>query len=79
MAIFGPNPLGKPLWKNVNFATFWTSYLPFFLFYNIVKDIFLAYIAYKKKSEKWTILDENHRLTTLEQCQFFDFLHFLFL
>ena len=29
--------------------------------------------------EKWPILDQNHGLTPLEICQFFDFLNFLFL
>ena len=29
--------------------------------------------------EKWPFLDENHGLTVLEKCQFFDFLKFLFL
>ena len=46
---------------------------------NIVKNIFLAYIAWKKKLEKWPFLDQNHELTPLEKCQFFDFLNFLFL
>ena len=46
---------------------------------NIVKDIFLAYVASKEKVEKWPFLDKNHGLTPLEKCQFFDFLNFLFL
>ena len=29
--------------------------------------------------EKWPLLDENHALTLLEKCQFFEFLNFLFL
>ena len=29
--------------------------------------------------EKWPFLDQNHGLTPLEKCQFFDFLNFLFL
>ena len=33
----------------------------------------------KKKWEKWTFLDQNHVLSPLEKCQFFDFLNFLFL
>ena len=33
----------------------------------------------KKKLEKWPFLDQNHGLTPLEKCQFFDFLNFLFL
>ena len=46
---------------------------------NIVKDIFLAYIALKEKLEKCRFLDQNHGLTLLKNCQFFDFLNFLFL
>ena len=48
------------------------------LFKNIVKDIFLAYIASKEKIEKWTFLDKNHGLTPLEKCQFLDVLNFFF-
>ena len=33
----------------------------------------------KVRSEKWPFLDQNHRLTPLEKCQFFDFFNFLFL
>ena len=45
----------------------------------MVKDIFLAYIALKKKLEKWPFLDQNHGLNPLEKCQVLDFLNFLFL
>ena len=50
-----------------------------FSFQNIVKDIFLAYIALKKMLEKWPFLDQNRGLTPLETCQFFDFMNFWFL
>ena len=43
------------------------------------KYIFLAYVAWKIKFEKWPFLDQNHGLTRLEKCQFFYFLNFLFL
>ena len=33
----------------------------------------------KKKLEKGQFFDQNHGLTSLEKCQFFDFLNFLFL
>ena len=33
----------------------------------------------KKKLEKWPYFDENHGLTPLEKCQFYDFVNFLFL
>ena len=45
---------------------------------NIVRVIFLAYIALKKW-EKWPFLDENQGLTPLKKCQFFGFLNLLFL
>ena len=46
---------------------------------DIVKDIFLPYIAKKKKLEKRPFLGQNHGLTPLRKCQFFGFLKFLFL
>ena len=51
----------------------------FFSFQNIVKIIFLSNIAEKKMLEKRPYWDQNHGLTTLEKCQFFDFLNFRFL
>ena len=33
----------------------------------------------QKKLEKWPFLDQNHGLTPLEKCQFFDFFNFLFI
>ena len=50
-----------------------------FLFYNIVKHIFLAYITLTQKIEKWPIFDQNHGLTPFEKWQVFHFLTFLFL
>ena len=50
-----------------------------FSFQNIVKHIFLADIAEKKKLKKWPFLDQNHGLTSLEKYQFFHFLIFLLL
>ena len=32
----------------------------------------------KKKLEKWPFLEQNHGLTNLEKCQFFNFLNFFF-
>ena len=75
MAIFGPKQ-----WVN-HFEKISFFYFLKFLFIaqksvvsfqNIVKNIFLAYIAQKKK-EKWPFQDP------LEQSQFFDFLNFWFL
>ena len=33
----------------------------------------------KKSLEKWPFLDQNHGLSPLEKCQFYEFLDFLFL
>ena len=48
-------------------------------FQNIVKDIFLPYIIFKKKMEKWPIFGQNHGLTLLEKSQFFDIFNLVFL
>ena len=48
------------------------GYKGIFSIYNIAKDIFLAYIAQKKKLQKGPFLDQNHGLTPLEKCQFSD-------
>ena len=83
MAIFGPKPWVNPLGKMSIFRLFQLlaciAYKGVFSFKNIVNDTFLAYIAEKKKLEKWPFLDQNHGLTPLKKCQFFDFLNFLFL
>ena len=50
-----------------------------FSFQNIIKDIFLIYIAEKKRMEKRPVLYRNHGLTPLEKCQVFHFLNFMFL
>ena len=82
--------LKKKTWKN---GHFWTETMGFFRllelfvfiawkgvfsFLNIIKGIFLAYIAWKKKLEKCPFLSQYIGLTPLEKCQFFDFLNFLF-
>ena len=83
MAIFGPKPWVNPFKKNVNFSTFWTS-----CFYRLKKRFFVLeyhkihfpslYCLKKKKFGKWPFLDQNHKLTPLEKCQFFNFLIFFF-
>ena len=50
-----------------------------FWFQNIVKIFSWLKLAKKKQLEKWPFLDQNHGLTPLEKCHFFDFLNFLFL
>ena len=83
MAIFGPKPWVNPFGKTSIFRLF--ELLVFIgkkgviSLKNIVKNIFLPYIALKKKLEKWPFLDQNPELTPLEKCQFFDFLNLLFL
>ena len=42
-------------------------------FYNMVKQIFLAYIAQIRNMKKWRLFGQNHRLIPLEKSQFFDF------
>ena len=72
MAIFGPKPWVNPFGKMWIFRLFellvFIAYKGVFSFYNSVKDIFLAYIAFKKKLEKWPFLDQNRGLTPLEKC-----------
>ena len=83
MAIFWPkiwvNPFGKKsifrLFKLVVFI----AYIGVFSCENIVKDIFLAYTAPKKKFKKMAIFGPKPGVTPLEKYQFFDFVNFLFL
>ena len=83
MAIFGlkiwVNPFGKMSIFRVYELVVFVVQRDVFSFQNIVKDIFLAYISLKIKLEKWPFLDQNHGLTPLEKCQFFDFFNLLFL
>ena len=82
-AIFRPKPWVNPFEKMSIFGPFeLLVFIPqkgVVSFYNIIKDIFLAYIALKKNLEKWPFLDQNHGLTPLEKSLFFDFLKFQFL
>ena len=77
MNIFGPKPWINPFGKMSIFRLFklfvFIAQKGVFLCQNIVKDIFLACIDSKEKVEKWQFLDQNHGLTPLEKCQFFDF------
>ena len=83
MAIFGLKSWVNPFEKKSIFRLFellvFIAQKGVFSFQNILKDIFLAYIATKKKFEKSPFLDQNHGLTPFEKCLFFDFLNFLFL
>ena len=64
MAIFGPkpwlNPFGKMSVSRLFELQVFIAYKGVFSFYNIVKVIFQAYIALKKRFEKWPVLDQNH-------------------
>ena len=76
MAIFGPKPWVNPFRKMSIFRLFELLVFIaqkgiFFLFQNIVKHIFVAYIALKKKLENGLFLDQNYGLTPLETCKFF--------
>ena len=83
MAIFGPKPWVIPFRKMSIFRLLqllvFIAQKGVFSLQIIVKDIFLAYIGLNKKLKKWPFLDQNHGLTPLQKCQFFDFLNFLFL
>ena len=80
--LFDQNHWLTPLEK-CQFSTFWNS-----CFYCLERCFFvleyrwrhfLGLFCQKKKFEKWPFLDQNHGLTPLDQCQFFDFLNILFL
>ena len=81
MANFEPTPSTNPFGTLSIFRLFellgFIAQKSVFSFQNIIKHIFLAYIAYNTKVQKWPILDQNRGLTTLEHCQFFDFWNFL--
>ena len=74
---------GLTPFENVNFLTLYTScsYSPerrfFVLEYR--KRYFLGLHCLKKEFENLVFLDQNHGLTPLERCQFFDILNFFFL
>ena len=83
MASFGPIPWINPFGKRSIFSSFLTS-----CFYSLercflvleypIRDFHGLYLL-KKKLEKWPFLDQNHGLTPLEKCQFYEFLNFMFL
>ena len=83
MANFGPKsrtyPFGKiPIFRPLQLLVL-IAQKGVFSFQNIIKHIFFGYIASKNKMEKRPILGQNHGLTPLVKCQFFDFFNFLFL
>ena len=82
-AIFAPKPLVNLFGKMAIFRLFdllvFIDQKGIFSFQNIIKDIFLAYIALTKRLENCPFLDLNHGLTPLGKCQLQDFFNFLFL
>ena len=70
MTIFGPKPWVNPFGKMSIFQLFelhlFIAQKGVFALQNIVKDIFLLYIAEKKKLEKLPFFDQNHGLNPLE-------------
>ena len=84
MAIFGPKQRINPFEKISIFRLFaplvFKALTGVFFVLGINKRNFPGlYCVKKKKLEKWPSSDENHGLTPLKKCQFFDFLNFLFL
>ena len=78
MVIFGPKPRVNSFAKMSIFRLFellvFIEQKRVFSFWNIVKDIFLAYIPLKQRIQKWPFLDLNHALTPLKKSKFSDFL-----
>ena len=82
MTIFGPKPWVIPFGKMSIFLLFERLvFIPqkgVFSFQNIVKDIYLAYITYKKIG-KMAIFGSKPQVNPFKKCKFFDFLNFFFL
>ena len=84
MAILGPKWWVNPFGKMSIFSSFWT-----FCFYSLERRFFVVeyrkkhfpglYCLKKKNPKNGHFLDQNHALTPLEKCQFFDFLNYLLL
>ena len=81
---FSTKAMGYPVWNKIQFSTFWTSGFcslerRFFVLEYRKRYFSCLYWLKKKMLEKWPLFDQNHGLTRLEKCHFFDFLNFLFL
>ena len=84
MANFVPkpwvNPFGKMSVFRLSELFVFKGYKGFFFRCRITQKTFSWPILPKKKElVKGQFLDQNHGLTPLEKCQFFDFWNFLFL
>ena len=80
--IFGQNhgrtPLEKSQFFDFSASCFYSIERRFFALEKR-KTHFTGLDCFKKKTEKWPILDQNHGLTPLEKSQFSDFFNILFL
>ena len=83
MAIFELNTWVNPFQKmsifRLNERPVFIAQKGVFTFWNIIKFPWPLQPEKKKKLEKWLFLDQKHALTSLEKCQFFNFLNFLLL
>ena len=78
MAIFGPKPWVNPFGKMSNFRLFQVLVFiaqkrVFFVVEYRKRHFSGLYCLKQKKFQKWPFLDQNHGLTPLKKCQFFDF------
>ena len=81
MAIFGPKPGVNPFGKKSVFVFKTSCFYGLERFFFVLvyrKRHFPGLYCLKKKSEKWSFLDQKHGLTRLKQWPFFKFLNFLF-
>ena len=83
MAISGPkqciNPFGRMSFFRLLKLLVFIAQKGVFSVLEYHKRHFPALHCLKKKSEKWSFLDQNHELIPLQKCQIFDCLNFLFL
>ena len=82
MVIFGTKPWVNPLGKMSIFQVFELFFYSLegrFFVVEYRKGHFPGLYCRKKKMEKWPFLVQNHGLTPLKQCQFFDFLNVFFI
>ena len=83
MAIFGPKPWVNPFGKMSIFRVFeLLVFIPYTgVFSSRISQKTFSWPVFPKKLklEKWLFLGQNHGLTPLEKCQFFEFLNFLIL
>ena len=81
MAIFGPERWVIPFGKMSIFRLFFFLQPRNAFFRSRISEKTFSWpiLRKKKKFKNWQFLDQNHGLTPLEKCQFFDFLNSVFL